>query len=127
VNETVDVVISNCVINLAPDKRKVYNEIYRVLKAGGHFCISDIVSKGNLPEGLKRSAELYTGCLAGASDIKDIKEIIRGLGFKNFQINSEKQVVLDHRLLEEFLDMSELKQFKENAIGIYSMTISAYK
>ena len=62
----VDVVISNCVLNLVPDKQKAFSEIYRVLKQGGHFCISDVVLQGELPNELRDDAAMYAGCVAGA-------------------------------------------------------------
>ena len=65
-DETVDVIVSNCVLNLVPDKEKAFFEMYRVLKTGGHFCVSDIVLNGELPEGILEAAALYTGCVAGA-------------------------------------------------------------
>jgi SAM-dependent methyltransferase len=126
-SEQIDVVISNCVINLARNKRRVYSEIFRVLKPGAHFCISDIVTKGNLPEGLKRSAELYTGCLAGALELEELKDIITEVGFRSLKINKEKQIFLENTLVEKYLAGAELAEFEKSRIGIFSITISAYK
>jgi len=81
-----DVVISNCVLNLVPDKAKAFGEIFRVLKPGGHFCISDVVIKGTLPEKMKKDAELYAGCVSGACEIDDYLKIIRKSGFTNINI-----------------------------------------
>jgi SAM-dependent methyltransferase len=83
----VDVVISNCVINLAPDKRLVFAEIYRVLKPGGRFSISDIVSVGDVPEAIRRDMELWAGCIAGAMDRDEYLEIIRQAGFADVHIS----------------------------------------
>jgi arsenite methyltransferase len=69
--ETVDVVVSNCVINLVPDKKKAFSETFRILKRGGHFSISDIVLKGELPDSVRKSAELYAGCISGAQRTDD--------------------------------------------------------
>ena len=60
---TVDVVISNCVLNLVPDKAAAFAEMYRVIEPGGHFCVSDVVYQGEMPEAVRRSAELYVGCV----------------------------------------------------------------
>ena len=78
---SVDVVISNCVLNLVPDKVPAFAEIFRVLKPGGRFCISDIVSVGALPEAVRRDAELLVGCVAGAIDRAAYLELIRAAGF----------------------------------------------
>jgi len=126
-NNTVDVVVSNCVINLVPNKEQVYKEIYRTLKPGAHFCISDIVIEGELPEALKHSAELYTGCVAGASDINTVLKMLRNIGFTKIEINSQKEIYLEDDLLKNFLEDHELVQFRENNNGIYSITITGYK
>ena len=86
VDDSVDVVISNCVINLAPDKRKVFKEAFRVLKRGGRLMVSDIVSLKELPTSLKTSVAALTGCLAGALPKGDYLEAIRAAGFKDVQI-----------------------------------------
>ncbi len=125
-DNTVDVVVSNCVINLVPDKEKVYREIYRVLREGGHFCVSDIVTKGELPEPLKHSAELYAGCVSGASDLNDVEEMIRKIGFNRIKINQQKEINLQDKLLKKFLDDNDLLKFRKNQIGLYSITLSAY-
>ena len=76
-DNTNDVVISNCVLNLVPDKEKAFSEIRRVLKPGGHFCISDIVLTGDLPNKLKEAAEMYAGCVSGALQKSDYLKIIK--------------------------------------------------
>lgn len=86
-DNTVDVVISNCVINLVPDKRVVYDEIHRVLKSGGHFSISDVVTYGEMPESIRNDVALWTGCIAGAMDRDEYLKIIKDAGFKNVTIN----------------------------------------
>ena len=87
---TFDVVISNCVLNLVPDKQKAFAEIYRVLKPGGHFCISDVVLKGELPAGIQEAAEMYAGCVSGALQKDDYLEIIRQQGFSGINVHKEK-------------------------------------
>jgi len=122
-----DKVLSNCVLNLVPDKRKAFSEIFRVLKPGGSFCISDVVTVGNLPESLLKSAEMYAGCVAGAISKDEYIRIIENTGFKNIQIHKEKEIVIPEDMLSGYLNQDELKAFKESENGIYSITITAKK
>ena len=85
-NNTVDVIISNCVINLSPDKKQVFSEAFRVLKAGGRLAISDVVASTELPEEMKKDLALYSGCMAGASLISDLQKILEDCGFENIRI-----------------------------------------
>lgn len=126
-SDSVDVVISNCVLNLVPDKNKAFAEIYRVLKPGAHFCVSDVVLKGELPEGLKKSAAMYAGCVSGAMQMNDYVEVIKETGFKNVEIKKTKTIELPDEVLEEFLNRSEIQEFRKNEIGIFSITVVAYK
>lgn len=122
-----DVVISNCVLNLVPNKEKAFGEIYRVLKPGGHFCISDIVLQGILPEKLQKSAELYAGCVAGAIQIDDYIGIIEKTGFKNTLIAEKKKIDIPENVLKAFLSDSEIEKFHKDQIGLYSITVVAHK
>jgi ubiquinone/menaquinone biosynthesis C-methylase UbiE len=124
---TADVVISNCVLNLVPDKVKAFSEVYRILKPGGHFCISDIVIKGDLPEALRKSAEMYAGCVAGALKQEEYLDIIREAGFRNIQIKGSRKTNLSDEELKLYLDNNEIKSFKENKTGIFSITVYADK
>lgn len=126
-NETIDVVISNCVLNLVPDKKKAFSEIYRVLKKSGHFCISDIVVEGELPAELKKSAELYVGCVAGALQKDEYLKIILEKNFKNIVIKREKKISLPESLLKKFLSEEEFLQFLNSSSGIISITIYGEK
>ena len=126
-SDTADVVVSNCVLNLVPDKQKSFEEIYRILKPGAHFCISDIVSSGKLPESLKTSAELYVGCIAGALDIDHYQEIIKDAGFNKMVINKKQKVILSGELMQKYLSAEEMNELAGKEIGIYSITITAYK
>ncbi len=92
---TIDRIISNCVINLAPDKRKVLSEMYRVLKPGGKFTVSDIVSIGDIPDDIRRNMELWAGCIAGALDKEEFLQITRDAGFTNLIISAEKPYNLE--------------------------------
>jgi len=126
-NNIADVVVSNCVLNLVPDKRKAFSEIYRVLKPGAHFCVSDIVLKGELPEGLQKSAEMYAGCVAGALQQDEYLGTIKETGFKNVEIKKTKVIELPDDVLKEYLNDSELKMFKMNNVGIFSITVVGHK
>ncbi len=122
-----DVVISNCVLNLVPDKQKAFSEIYRVLKPGGRFCISDVVISGTLPEGLKEAAEMYAGCVSGATEKKEYLKIIEKQGFAQIEIRKEKPIIIPENVLANYLNETELNQFKNSAAGIYSITVTAKK
>jgi arsenite methyltransferase len=126
-NDTADVVISNCVLNLVPDKRKAFSEIYRILKPGAHFCVSDIVLKGELPEGLQKSAEMYAGCVAGAFQQDEYLGTIKETGFKNVEIKKTKVIELPDDVLKEYLNDSEIEKFKMDNVGIFSITVVGYK
>lgn len=123
----VDVVISNCVLNLVPNKETAFKEMYRVTKEGGHFCISDIVLIGELPEGLRKSAEMYAGCVSGAIQESEYLNLLIKTGFKNVEVKSRKKIVLPDDILRRYLDEEGLKSFKENKTGIYSITVVGYK
>jgi len=126
-DESVDVVISNCVLNLVPDKRKAFKEINRILKQGAHFCVSDIVLKGELPAGLKKSAEMYAGCVAGALQQDDYLGIIKETGFENIEIKRTKVIELPDSVLKEYLSETDITNFKKNHVGIFSITVVGYK
>jgi SAM-dependent methyltransferase len=122
-----NVVISNCVLNLVPNKKKAFAEIKRVLQLGGHFCVSDVVTKGNLPEKLKNDAEMYAGCVSGAIDMQKYLEIIEETGFQNITVHKQKEVQLPDEVLRRYLNDEEILQIKNNEIGIFSITVSAEK
>lgn len=122
-----DVVISNCVLNLVPDKTRAFSEIFRVLKPGGHFCVSDVVIKGTLSEKMLKDAEMYAGCVAGASEKAEYLKIIENSGFINLQVHKQKEIKLPDSLLMEFNNADELKSYHAGDIGIYSITVSALK
>ena len=126
-NNLADVVVSNCVLNLVPDKQKAFSEIYRILKTGAHFCVSDIVIKGVLPAGLKKSAEMYAGCVAGALQQDEYLGIIKQAGFVNVEIKKTKVIELPDDVLENYLDKSETEKFKMSNVGIFSITVVGYK
>jgi SAM-dependent methyltransferase len=126
-SESYDVVISNCVLNLVPDKQKAFNEIFRVLKKGGHFCVSDIVLSGELPESLKNDAAMYAGCVAGAQNKEEYLATISQAGFSDIQIHKEKQITLPEEILRNYLDNNELRIIQSGKSGIFSLTVTASK
>ncbi|MFN8145794.1 MAG: arsenite methyltransferase [Bacteroidia bacterium] len=122
-----DVVVSNCVLNLVPNKEEVFKEIFRVLKPGGHFSISDVVLLGALPESLRKDSEMYAGCVAGAIQKNDYLEFILKSGFKNIQIQKEKRINIPDDILSKYLNESQLNDFKSGSTGIFSITVYAEK
>lgn len=122
-----DVIVSNCVLNLVPNKHKVFSEIYRVLKPRGHFSISDIVLEGELPEKWKQVAELYAGCVSGAIQKKEYLSIIEEAGFANITLQKEKNITIPDDILANYLSVEEIKQFKNSNINIQSITVYAEK
>jgi arsenite methyltransferase len=121
------VVISNCVLNLVPDKQKVFSEIFRILKPGGHFSISDIVLSGELPAELQKDAEMYAGCVSGAVQKEVYLNLIQEKGFENLTIQKEKPIILPQKLLSRYLNEEEISQFYDGSTGIYSITVYAEK
>ncbi|WP_047419905.1 arsenite methyltransferase [Cellulophaga sp. Hel_I_12] len=122
-----DVIVSNCVLNLVPNKEKVFKDIYRVLKPGGHFSISDIVLVGELPASLLKDAEMYAGCVAGAIQKSQYLKLIENNGFKAVKIQKEKTIVIPDDILEKYLSKNEIQAFKESKTGIFSITVYAEK
>ena len=122
-----DVVISNCVLNLVPNKHKVFSEIFRVLKPGAHFSISDIVLHGELPTELKNAAEMYAGCVAGAIQEKEYLDIIAEAGFTNTIVQKRKQIIIPDEILLNYLSAESLQSLKQSDVGIYSITVYATK
>ncbi len=128
VNENVaDVIVSNCVLNLVPNKKRVIGEIYQVLKPGGHFSISDIVLIGNLPDALRQDAEMYAGCVAGAIQKEEYLQFIVDQGFQNVKIQKEKPIEIPTDILSRYLSEEEVKLFNHNGTGIFSITVYAEK
>ncbi|HNW70186.1 MAG TPA: arsenite methyltransferase [Bacteroidales bacterium] len=125
--EIIDVVISNCVLNLVPDKKKAFSEIFRVLKKRGHFCISDVVLIGKLPESIKNDMAMYAGCVSGAVQKEEYLQIIRDSGFENVQIKKEKQISMPDNIMLKYLSQEELNDFKTTGAGIFSITVVAEK
>jgi SAM-dependent methyltransferase len=123
----VDVVVSNCVLNLVPNKEKAFAETYRVLKPGGHFSISDIVLSGQLPEGLQQDAAMYAGCVSGAIGQEDYLDMIGKAGFVNIQVQKRRRITLPDEILLGYLSPEGLENFKRGGTGIFSVTVYAEK
>jgi SAM-dependent methyltransferase len=124
---TADVIVSNCVLNLVPNKDGVFKDIFRVLKPGGHFSISDVVLVGALPEGLRKDAEMYAGCVAGAIQKQVYLELIQANGFENITIQKEKPIVIPDDILQRYLSPAEIQAFNSGGTGIFSITVFARK
>jgi len=122
-----DVIVSNCVLNLVPNKHAVFKEIYRVLKPNGHFSISDIVLIGDLPDKIKSAAEMYSGCVSGAIKKDIYLEFIKETGFKNITIQKETTIIIPDEELSNYLDGNEIKTYKNNPEIIKSITVYAEK
>ena len=122
-----DVIISNCVLNLVPNKQNVFKEIFRVLKPKAHFSISDIVLAGTLPDKLKQAAEMYAGCVSGAIQKDEYLDLIKKTGFTNITLQKEKKILIPDDILLQFINEEELNEFKQSNPGIYSITVYAEK
>lgn len=126
-DDVADVIVSNCVLNLVPDKQKVISEIFRVLKPGGHFSISDIVLVGDLPEALKSDAEMYAGCVAGAIQKSIYLGYIQEAGFQNVTLQKEKPITIPRDILAKYMSDEQIDGFNQGDTGIFSVTVYAEK
>lgn len=126
-DNTADVVVSNCVLNLVPDKDKAVREMHRVLKPGGHFSVSDIVLTGDLPSKLRAHAELYVGCIAGAMEKDSYLKLLKDTGFTNIRVQKEKGIEMPEAILAEHLPAHELEAFRKTRTEIQSVTVYGEK
>lgn len=124
--EATDVVVSNCVFNLVPDKAKAFAETWRILKTGGHFSISDIVIEGDLPKPLQKDAEFYAGCVSGAIQKGDYLGLLHAQGFKNITVQRKKTIELPQDVLAKHLNAEQMEQFSKS-FGIYSISVYGEK
>ncbi|MFT3919639.1 arsenite methyltransferase [Cloacibacterium sp.] len=122
-----DVVVSNCVMNLVPNKPKAFSEVHRILKIGGHFSISDIVLEGDLPEKIKTAAEMYAGCVASAIQKEEYLQIIKNSGFKNITLQKQKPIIVPDDILKNYLTEEEIQTYKNSSTRIYSIIVFAQK
>lgn len=126
-DDSVDVVVSNCVLNLVPEKLNAFSEMYRVLKPGGHFSISDIVLIGELPQKIQKAAEFYAGCVSGAIQKNEYVSLIEKTGFRNIQIQKEKVISIPDDILSKYLNKDEAASYKNSESKIYSITVFGEK
>lgn len=126
-DDLADVVISNCVLNLVPDKQSAFKEMFRIIKPGGHFSISDVVIKGTLPDSIKQSAELYVGCVSGAISKADYLDTLKNQGFSNIKIQKESKISIPSEVLNNLLEPNEAEAFRNGESGVYSITIYGEK
>lgn len=122
-----DVVVSNCVLNLVPDKAKAFNEIFRILKEGGHFSISDVVLNVELPAKIREASEMYAGCISGALQKNEYLNLIHQAGFENVVIQKEKAIIIPDDILLNYISQEEIDSYKKNGKGIFSITVYAEK
>ena len=126
-DSTADVVVSNCVMNLVPNKQKAFAETFRIIKQGGHFSISDIVLQGELPDDLRTEAALYAGCISGAVQKEEYLHIIKGAGFTNITVQKDRKIDIPNEILAKFLSVDLLREYNKSHIGIFSVTVYAEK
>ena len=125
--DSYDVVISNCVLNLVPDKQRAFAEIKRVLKPGGHFCVSDIVLKGDLPDDMREAAALYAGCVSGALQKEEYLQIVKDAGFKGVEVKEERVNDLPDEYFTQYVTRETLQKYRQSGAGIFSITVVGTK
>ena len=114
----VDIIISNCVINLSPEKERVFSEAFRVLKPGGRLAISDVIATAELPDDIKKDMAFYTGCIAGASPVQELQSMLHRTGFENIQIKSKAE---SRTFIRDWMPGSKIEDY------VVSATIEAVK
>jgi len=126
-DNTVDVVVSNCVMNLVPNKKKAFGETFRIIKDGGHISISDIVLQGELPDNLRKEATLYAGCISGAVQKEEYLRIIKEAGFTNILVQKDREIEIPNEIYTKILTVDQISEYKKSLIGIFSITVYAEK
>ncbi len=126
-SDSVDVVVSNCVLNLVPDKEQAFTEIYRVLKPGAHFCISDIVSSQALPEWTQKIAALYAGCVSGAIPKTDYLKLISARGFNDIEIKTSRRIDIPQDVVAEAASRQQLAEVEASDLHVLSITVTGKK
>src|SRR5512132_1140178 len=124
---TVDVVVSNCVLNLVPNKARAFSEIFRVLRPAAHFCVSDVVATGELSEPIRQAAALYVGCIAGALPRGHYLRVIKEAGFENAEVAETKPIELPDSMLQRHIDKSQIAAFRGSGVSLQSVTVRARK
>lgn len=118
-----DVVVSNCVLNLVPNKNLAFTEMFRILKPGGHFSVSDIVLEGYLPSKILQAAEMYAGCVSGAIEKEIYVAGIKQAGFEKVVVQKTKAIIIPDDILSKYLSADEIADFKTNGANISSITV----
>ena len=126
-NNTADVVVSNCVMNLVPNKQKAFAETFRIMRSGGHFSISDIVLKGALPENIRSAATMYAGCVSGAQQKEEYLQTIKDAGFINITVQKDREINIPNELLVKYISLEEALAYRKSGAGIFSITVYAEK
>jgi SAM-dependent methyltransferase len=126
-DDIADVVVSNCVFNLIPNRQKAFQETFRIIKPGGHFSISDVITVGQIPEQLREEAELYSGCVTGALEKQTYLDLIIQAGFKNIQIQKERRIEIPDDIINKYLTEDKKELWLNSNVGIFSMTFYAEK
>lgn len=124
---SIDVVISNCVLNLLPDKAPAFTEMFRVLRAGGRFCVSDIVATGLLPAPVRDAAGLYIGCIAGALPEAAYLALINAAGFQDACVAEARPIALPDEILAQHMGRDEIAAFRAGGVQLRSVTVRACK
>ncbi len=122
-----DRVISNCVLNLVPDKAQAFREMHRILKPGGKFSVSDVVVEGDFPEDLRKAAELYVGCVAGAMQKDAYLESLGGIGFRDIKVTKEKAIDVPEDLLAAYLSEDQRRSLAQSGTRVLSITVQGTK
>ena len=125
--QEMDVVVSNCAINMVPDKAKAFKEIHRLLRPGGQFCISDVVLTGDMPYKIKQAGEDCYGYVAGAIDREQYLRLIKKSGFVTIEIHDEQELEIAEASLQKFADQTAIEQYHQRETGIRTITIRGYK
>jgi arsenite methyltransferase len=124
---SVDVVISNCVLNLVPDKGRAFAEMFRVLRPGGRFCVSDIVATGELPAPVREVAALYVGCVAGAMAERSYLGLLETTGFQDVRIAEARPIPLSDEALAGYMSAADITAFRASGIALKSVTVLGTK
>jgi SAM-dependent methyltransferase len=124
---SVDAIVSNCVLNLVPNKAAAFAEMRRVLRPGGHFTVSDIVLAGVLPAAVQAAAEFYAGCVSGASQEADYLRGIADAGFEGVEVVKRRAIEVPDAILATVLSADEIAAYRASGTGIYSITVRGRK
>lgn len=124
-DDSIDVVISNCVLNLVPDKKKAFAEIRRVLRPGGHFCVSDIVIDGVLPDAIRSAAEFYVGCVGGALKKSEYLDCITSAGFVDLTTPVEREIAIPEMDLSDVMEEDAIRAYRDSGTRVVSLSVRA--